>query len=404
MNFPKTSALHVTLLAASLACIDVSAAEPSKPFRIGSLNDMSGPYSALGGPGMVTAIKMAVDDFGGSVLGQPIEVLVGDTLLKPDVASTKTREWFDQDEVDVIIEGSDSGSAAAAQRVSAEKEKVAFLFSGSTALTNSNCTPYSIQYAWNTYAMANVAGQAIVKDGGSSWYFLTADYTFGKALEADTSAVVSKLGGKVLGSIRHPLGASDFASFLMSAQASKAKVIAFANAGRDTQNAIRQAREFGVGGGKSKVVPLLMFDSDVKGLGLDLAQGLVFTTAFYWDRNEETREWSNRFFKLRGAMPTMNQAGAYSATLQYLNAVKQVGSADAKAVMAKLKAATINDMFTKNGKIRKDGQMIHDMYLAEVKTPSESKGTWDMLKIKHVIPGDKAFQPLEESTCPFLKS
>lgn len=402
MKFP-TPRLRTAVLITCLTSFNVLAQDSNQAFRIGTLNDMTGPYSALGGAGVVTAVKMAVEDFGGSVLGKPIEVLSADTLIKADVTATKAREWFDRDGVNMIVEGSDSGSAAALQRVSADKKKIAFFQSGSTALTNSGCTAYGIQYGWNTFAMANVAGRAVVKDGGDSWFFLTADYTFGKALEADTSKVVQKLGGKVAGSIRHPVGMSDFASSLMSAQASKAKVVAFANAGRDTQNSIRQAREFGLGGANNKIVPLLLFDTDVKGLGLELTQGLVFTTAFYWDQNSESRQWANRFFKLRNAMPTMIQAGAYSATLQYLNAVKSAGTADSDAVMEQLRKVTINDMFTKNGKIRKDGQMVHDMFLAEVKKPSESKGPWDLLSIKKTIPGDIAFQSLSDSTCPLLK-
>lgn len=400
--------LNVSLAAALTiaACLTAPAAlaqDKGGTFKIGTLVDMNGPYSALAGPGVVTAVKMAVEDFGGQVLGKPIEVLSADTLLKPDVAASKAREWFDREGVNMLLEGSDSAVAVALQKLAANKKKITFLFAGTTAVTNAECTRYGIQYAWNSYALASSTGRAIVKQGGDSWYFLTADYTFGKALESDTTKVVESMGGKVVGSIKHPLGASDFASFLMTAQSSKAKVIALANAGRDTQNTIRQAREFAVGSGANRIVPLLLFDTDVKGMGLDLAQGLTFTTAFYWDQNEATRSWSQRFFKLHNAMPTMNQAGAYSATLQYLRAVAAVNTADSDAVMAQLRKTKIVDMFTTHGKIREDGQMIHDMYLVEVKKPSESKGPWDLLKVVATIPGDQAFQPMSESTCPLVK-
>ncbi|RJG02947.1 ABC transporter substrate-binding protein [Noviherbaspirillum sedimenti] len=402
----KRSSLPLAVLA---LCVSTAVITPaiaqnaSDTFKIAAMVDMTGPYSALAGPGVVTGMKMAIEDFGGKVLGKPIEILSADSLGKVDVAAARVREWYDRDGVNMVLESADSATAVAMQKLAAEKKKVTFLTSGTTAVTNSECTPYGIQYAWNTYALAHGTGRAVMKEGGDSWYFLSADYTFGKSLEAETTAVVQKTGGKVLGSSRHPLGAPDFASFLLSAQASKAKVIALANAGRDTQNAIRQAREFGLTGGNSRVVPLILFDSDVKGMGLDLAQGLAFTTAFYWDQNDATRAWSNRFFKLRNAMPTMNQAAAYSATMHYLNAVKSVGSAQPDAVMAHMKKTTISDMFTKSGKIRDDGLMVHDMFLAEVKKPSESKGPWDLLSIKQVIPGELAFQPLNESTCPLLK-
>lgn len=387
----------------AMAITEAVAQEPNDVVKLGAMVDLTGPYSGLAGPGIVTAMRMAVEDFGGKVLGKPIEVLSADSLQKVDVAASRVRQWFNRDGVSMALESSDSATALAMQKLAVENKKVAIFTSGTTALTNNECSPYGVQWVWNTYALANTTGRAIMKEGGDSWYFLSADYAFGKSLESETSNVVNKLGGKVVGSLRHPLGASDFASFLLSAQSSKAKVVALANAGRDTQNAIRQAKEFGLANANTRVVPLIIFDSDVKGMGLELAQGLAFVTAFYWDRNEETRAWSNRFFKLRNLMPTMNQAGAYSATMHYLNAVKAAGTLDSDAVMEQMRKTPVNDFFTKNGKVRPDGLMEHDMYLAEVKKPSESKGPWDMLTIKQSVPGSQAFQPLAESTCPLLK-
>lgn len=388
-----------TICAATVA----TAQDRNDVVRIGAIADLTGSYSGLAGPGIVVAMKMAVEDFGGRVLGKPIEVLSADSLQKVDVASSRAREWYDRDGVSMILESSDSATALALQKLALEKKKVNIFTSGTTALTNNECTPYGVQWAWNTYAMAHGTGSAVTKAGGKSWFFVSADYAFGKSLESETTRVVQEHGGKVVGTVRHPFNAPDFASFLLAAQSSKAAVIALANAGRDTQNAIRQAREFGLTQGGTKVAPLILFDSDVKGMGLDLAQGLQFTTAFYWDRNDETRAWSNRFFKQRNSMPTMNQAGAYSATMHYLKAVQAAGTLTADAVMEQMRKIPVNDFFTKNGKVRMDGLMEHDMYLAEVKSPSQSTGPWDLLKIKETIPANMAFQPLNESTCPLLK-
>ncbi|WP_370641752.1 ABC transporter substrate-binding protein [Cupriavidus sp. MP-37] len=395
----KAPALRFGALAALAAfCQAASAAEP---FRIGALVDMTGVYSGIGGPGGIAAVKMAVQDFGGKVLDRPIEVLGADYQNKVDIASTRAREWYDRNNVEMIIESTDSASALALQKLGESKKKVTiFAGSATTELTGKQCSPYGIHYVYNTYALANGTARAILEEGKKDWFFITADYAFGHSLESNAVSVVEQSGGKVTGKVRHPLSASDFASFLLQAQASKAQVIALANAGRDTQNAVRQASEFGLGGGKQVVAPLLIFDSDLKGMGLKAAQGLQFTTAFYWDYNEETRAFGKKFFAQTKMMPTMVQAGMYSAVMHYLKAVQAAGSADADKVMAKMRATPVNDFFAKDGRILANGLMAHDMYLAEAKKPSESKSEWDLLKIRKVIPRDKAFEPLEKSACP----
>jgi branched-chain amino acid transport system substrate-binding protein len=373
--------------------------------KIGVIVDKTGVYSANGGPGAVRAVEMAVKDFGGKVNGKPIRIVNADYQNKVDIALSKAREWIDRDQVDMIIESTDSAAAIAMQKLGMEKKRVMiFAGSGSTALTNKECSPYGIHYVYDTYTLATGTGRAVMQDGGNTWYFLTADYAFGTSLEKDTAKVVQDMGGKVLGSIKHPLSASDFSSFLLQAQASKAKVIGLANAGKDTQTSVRQAAEFGLTKGGQKLATLLVFDTDIKGMGLNVAQGLLFTTGFYWDYNDETRKWSKRFYDIHKAMPTMIQAGAYSATMHYLKAIQALGTDNADAVMKKMKETEINDFFAKGGKIRPNGRMTHDMYLAEAKKPSESKGEWDIMHIKRVIPAEQAFQPLAESTCPLLKN
>lgn len=372
--------------------------------KIGVIVDRTGVYSAIGGPGVIQAVDMAVKDFGGKVNGKPIQIVSADYQNKVDVALAKAREWIDRDQVDMILESTDSAAAIALQKLGAEKKRmIIFTGSASTALTNDECTPYGIHYVYDTYALAAGTGRAVMQEGGDSWFFLTADYAFGKSLEKDTSKVVTDMGGKVVGAIRHPLGSSDFSSFLLQAQASKAKVIGFANAGKDTQNAVRQAAEFGIAKGGQKLATLLMMDTDIKGMGLPVAQGLLFTMGFYWDLNDQTRAWSQRFFAIHKAMPTMIQAGAYSATMHYLKAVQATGTDNSETLVRKMKDTPINDFFAKDGKIQANGRMTHDMYLAEVKKPEESKGEWDIVKIKRVIPGNEAFQPLKESTCSLLK-
>lgn len=395
----KHQAICCACMLTALASAPAPAAE--EPFRIGVLVDMGGVYSGIGGPGGIAAVRMAVQDFGGKVLGRPIEVLSGDYQNKVDIASTRAREWYDRSHVEMIIESTDSASAMALQKLGQEKKKITiFAGSATTELTGRQCSPYGIHYVYNTYALAHGTAQAILAEGKKDWFFVTADYAFGHSLEENATAVVQQEGGRLLGKVRHPLSAPDFASFLLQAQASKAQVIALANAGRDTQNAVRQAAEFGIGTGKQVVAPLLIFDNDLRGMGLKVAQGLQFTTAFYWDYNDETRAFGKKFQAQAKSMPTMVQAGMYSAVMQYLKAVQAVGSADSDKVMAKMRQTPINDFFVKNGRIESNGQMFHDMYLAEAKKPSESSGEFDLLKIRKVIPADKAFEPVAKSACP----
>jgi branched-chain amino acid transport system substrate-binding protein len=372
--------------------------------KIGVLTDMSGVYSQIGGKGTVVAVEMAVADFGGTVLGKPIQVISADHQNKADIASTKAREWFDTGKVDMVTGLLNSACALAVQKLGAEKKRITMnTGAGSTDLTNKDCTPYGIHYAYDNYALANVAGSEIVNHGGKTWFFITADYAFGQSLEKNTTNFVQKLGGKVLGSVKHPLSTADFSSYLLQAQASGAKVIGLANAGGDFTNAVKQAREFGIVQKGQTIAGMLVFDTDVKSLGLNVAQGMQFASGFYWDRDDKSRAFGKRFYEKHKAMPTMDQAGAYSATMNYLKAIKAAGTDDPDTVMAKLRSMDISDFFAVNGKLRIDGRMVHDMYLMEVKKPSESKSDWDLLKIVKTIPGDKAFMPLSESVCPLVK-
>ena len=371
--------------------------------KIGVLTDMSGVYSAIGGPGSLTAAKMAVADFGGKVLGKPVEVISADHQNKADIASEKAREWFDNDHVDMIIGLLNSSCAIAVQKLGQQKHRIVISTgAGSTALTNKDCSPYGIHYVYDTYSLPKVAASAIIDHGGKTWFFLTADYAFGHSLEENTAAFVKKHGGKVLGQVLHPLATSDFSSYLLQAQASKAKVIGLANAGGDFINAVKQAREFGIVQGGQTIAGMLVFLSDVKSLGLNVAQGMEFATSFYWNRNAASRKWSERYFKKTGAMPTMDQAGVYSATMNYLKAIKAAGTDNPDAVMKAFRAMKIDDFFSQNGHLRPDGTMVHDMFLAEVKKPSESKGDWDLLKIIKTVPGDEAFMPMSEGSCSLV--
>ncbi|MDB5797956.1 MAG: transporter substrate-binding protein [Paucimonas sp.] len=389
-----------------VACaMGAASAQTAKPFRIGVMTDLSGQFSHESGAGAVNAVKMAVQDFGGSVLGRPIEIVTNDHLNKPDVAASKAREWFDTQDVRMINNLINSGVALSVINVAKEKDRIAIVNgSGSSRITGDACTANSIHYSYDTWALANGTGGEIVKQGGDSWYFLTADYAFGHALENDTSAAVKSKGGKVVGSARYPIATSDHSAFLLQAQGSKAKVVAIAGSGTGFINVVKSAHEFGLTkGGKQMLAGLLVWVTDVDAMGLEIAQGLTLTTAFYWDRNEETRAWSKRFFALTKRMPTMGDAGDYSSTLHYLNAVKAVGSDNTAAVMAKMKATPINDMFAKNGRIRADGRMVHDMYVYQVKKPSESKYPWDYYTYKSTIPAERAFRPLAEGGCPLAK-
>ena len=372
--------------------------------RIGVLTDMSGQFSHESGEGAVTAVKMAVEDFGGKVLGKPIEVLVADHQNKPDTASALARKWFDVDHVDMVANLINSSIALTVSGLAKEKNRIAIINgSGSSRLTGDACTPNSIHYAYDTYALARGTGTALAKEGKKSWYFLTADYAFGHALEADTSAVVKAMGGEVVGSVRYPVDAFDQSSFLLQAQSSKAQVVALAGSGNVLVNSIKSAQEFGIPQGGQTLAGLLVWITDIRALGLAAAQGLVLTNAFYWDRDDETRTWSKRFFERMKRMPHMGDAGDYSSTMHYLQAIQAAGTDEAQAVMNKMREMPVNDFFAKNGRIREDGRMVHDMYVYEVKKPSESKGEWDYYKLREVIPGDQAFRPLKDSACPLFK-
>jgi branched-chain amino acid transport system substrate-binding protein len=371
--------------------------------KIGVMNDQSGLYADLAGRGSVEAARMAVEDFG-ALDGATIAVLSADHQNKPDVGSNVVRQWIDVDDVDVVVDVPTSSVALAVNEITKEKNRV-FLVSGAatTQLTGEACSPTTIHWAYDTYALAVGTGRAMVQEGGDSWFFITADYAFGHQLEKDTADVVKAEGGEVLGEVRHPLSTADFSSYLLQAQGSGAKVIGLANAGTDTTNAIKQANEFGITQAGQQLASLLMFLTDINALGLDVAQGLVMTTGFYWDMNDETRAWSERFNERVGQMPTMVQAGVYSAVSHYLKAIKEIGGDEAVAVVDRMKATPVQDFFAPNGTIRADGRMVHDMYLAQVKTPDESKGKWDYLNILRTIPGDQAFLPLEQSACPLVQ-
>lgn len=373
--------------------------------KIGVLTDMSGQFSHEAGDGSVTAVKMAVEDFGGTILGKPIEVIVADHQNRNEVAIAKAREWYDVGKVDMIANLINSSIALAVTNVAQEKNRIAIVNgSGSSRLTGDSCTPNSIHYAYDTYALAQGTGKALIKEGLNSWYFLTADYAFGHALEGDTANVVKANNGTVIGSIRYPIDTADHSSFLLQAQASKAKVVAVAGSGTTFINAVKSAKDFGLtDGGKQTIAGLLVWITDIDSMGLTTAQGLVLTNGFYWDRDEETRAFSKKFFAKMKRMPHMGDAGDYSSTMHYLNAIKAAGTDDAKAVMAKMREMPVNDFFAKNGRVREDGRFIHDMYVYEVKKPSESKYPWDYYKLRATIPGDEAFRPLSESKCPLVK-
>ena len=379
-------------------------AQGNPPLKLGAILDMSGLYADITGVGSETAAKMAVEDFGGEVLGRKVEIIAADHLNKADQASSIARDMFDNQGVEAIMDVAASATALAANEIAKARNKI-IMFNGPGAvrLTNEACGPYSIHYTYDTFGQANSTGLATVKTGLDTWFFLQADYAFGQDLERDTTNVVTKMGGKVLGTVKHPLNTSDFSSFLLQAQGSKAKVVGLANAGGDTINAIKQGAEFGLMKGGQKMSPLLAFVTDIDSIGLETAQGLVLAEAWYWDLNDETRAFTKRFMEKVRHAPTSAQAGIYSSVLHYLKAVKAAGTTDPAAVIKVMKSTPVNDMFAKNGRIREDGRMIHDMYLFEVKKPSESKGRWDDYKLLATIPGDQAFQPLEASRCPLIK-
>src|SRR6478735_8846692 len=384
------------------AVSEKSWAQDTKPLKIGVLAGLSGVYADVA-LGQVEAMQLAVEDAGGKVLGRPIEVVSADHQNKPDVAASIARRWYDEGVK--MISGLDTSSVGlAVRKVAQEKGQIDLNVGSATAdLTGPSCSATGAHWVYDTYALAQVTGSAVVKDGGDTWFFITADYAFGKSMEDQATAVIKAAGGKVLGGVKHPLSTQDFSSFMLQAQASKAKIVGLANAGQDTINSIKQAGEFGIVKGGQKLAGLLVFATDVQSLTLQVAQGLVLTESFYWDLNDETRAWTKRFRAKKDKLPSMLTVGVYSATLHYLKAVQAAGTDDAKAVMAKMREIPINDVMTKNGKLREDGRVVRDMYLFQVKAPSESKSKDDIYKLIATVPGDKAYRPLNEGKCPFVK-
>jgi branched-chain amino acid transport system substrate-binding protein len=399
----RALALSAATAALSFAAA-VSPAAAADGVKIGVLNDQSGVYADYGGKWSVEAAKMAVEDFGGSVLGQKVEIVSADHQNKPDIASNIARQWYDVDGVDMITELTTSSVALAVHDLSKQKKKIDIVVGAATSrLTGDACQPYGFHWAFDTRALAVGTGGALTKAGGDTWYFLTADYAFGYQLEEDTTKLVKQEGGKVLGSVRHPLNNADFSSFLLQAQASGAKVVGLANAGLDTTNSVKQAAEFGITAGGQKIAGLLMTLAEVHGLGLKASQGLVLTEGFYWDLDDQSRAFADRYFKRTQRMPSMIQAGTYSAVLSYLKAVKAADSKDTEKVAAKLKELPVDDVFGRGGKVLANGRMVHDMYLFEVKKPEDSKKPWDYYKLLSTIPGEKAFFSVAESGCPTAK-
>jgi branched-chain amino acid transport system substrate-binding protein len=399
--------ISLTALAVALGCLGAQAQYTDGTIKIGVMNDMSGTYADLGGQGSVIAARMAVEDFGAATKGMKIEIVGADHQNKPDVGSNIVRTWIDIDKVDVIVDVPTSSVALAVNEIVRDKNKVFLVTSAATSdLTGEKCTPNTIHWTYDTWAMANGTGQAIVQTGGDTWFFLTANYAFGHALERDTASVVVKNGGKVLGHVRHPFPATDFSSFLLQAQASRAKIVGLANAGADTINSIKQASEFNIVRGGQNLAALLAFITDVHALGLQTSQGLIMTEAWYWDLNDTNREFAKKFApQYKGIHPTMVHAGVYSAVTHYLKAVEALKSdADGKAVVAKMKELPTNDKLFGKGTVRADGRKIHPMYLVEVKKPAESKGPWDYFKVRATIPADQAFRPLSEGGCPLVNS
>jgi branched-chain amino acid transport system substrate-binding protein len=400
MKFPARTALACAISAAFFTTPAIPAANE---VVIGDIDDLSGVYADVIGPDGIEAAKMAIADFGGKVLGRNIVLVTADHQNKPDLGATKFREWADQRGLNMLLGGSNTGVSIAMSKVAGEK-KIPFIAIGAAgaSLTNQDCTPYSVHYAYDTTSLANGTASVIVKNGGKSWYFLTADYAFGTQLQDAATKVVKANGGNVVGSVRVPLAASDFSSFLLQAQTSKAQILGLANAGNDFTNSLKAANEFGITK-TMKPAALLAFISDIHSLGLQTAQGLYLTTGWYWDLNDKTRAFAKRYFAKTKREPTMNQAAYYSATLAYLNAVKAAGTTDSDKVMAALKKEKINDMFATNGYVRADGVMVHDMYVMQVKSPAESKYPWDYYKLVKKMSGEEAFGPLSDSTCRFVK-
>ncbi len=404
MKLKKIAAACAVTFAAAGTLSTVAHAQISGDvIRIGIITDMSGLYSDIDGPAGVEAIKMAIADMGGTINGKKVEVVAADHQNKPDVAAAKAREWFDTQGVDMLIGGTSSGTSLSMAKVALEKKKLFISIGAATsALTNEQCSPYTVHWAYDTVALAKGTGSAVVKAGGKSWYFLTADYAFGSQLQADTTAVVKAAGGNVVGSVRHPLSASDFSSFLLQAQSSKAQILGLANAGGDTINSIKAANEFGITK-TMKLAGLLMFINDIHSLGLNATQGMYLTDSWYWNKDAESRAWSRKFFEKQKRMPSSIQAADYSATTQYLKAVKAIGTDDADKVLEQMKKTKINDVFAKDGFIRGDGRMVHDMYLMQVKAPAESTEPWDYYKVVQTFKGEEAWTTKAESKCALWK-
>ncbi len=400
-NFGVRAAVAAALVAAVPAMAAGDDAISDGVIKIGVLNDMSGIYADMAGRGSVIAAEMAAEEFGGAILGKPIVIVSGDHQNKPDIGVTLVNRWIDEEQVDVIADIPTSSVLLAVQEIGRQKNRLVLASTGgSSDFTGQACAPTGIHWTYDTYGLAVGTGLPLADQG--PWYFLTADYAFGHALERDTKAAVEAAGGKVLGGVRHPQGTSDFSSFLLQAQGSGARMIGLANAGADSVNAIKQAAEFGLAASGLRLAGLYLHITDIHAIGLETAQGLIMTQAFYWDLNDETRAWSERFFARHGAMPTMGQAGTYSAVRHYLQAVTDAGTDATDAVNAQMRATPVNDMFAKNGHIRPDGRMVHDLYVLEVKAPGESTRPWDYLKLIRTVPGDQAFRPLDQGGCPLV--
>jgi branched-chain amino acid transport system substrate-binding protein len=406
-RLPRVPAFAGTTLIFSLsafAALSPAAAQISDGVvKIGVLTDETGVFSSLSGEGSVEAARMAVEDAGGRVAGKPVILIDADHQNKTDIGLEIARRWIDAEQVDAIVDVPNSAIVLGVQQLTKERNRVLLVSGGGTAdLTGKACSPTGVHWTWDTYAFAAGSAKSIVQQGGDTWFFITADFAFGQAMQRDATRFIDAAGGKVLGAVRHPLGTPDFSSFLLQAQSSGAKIVALANGGSDMTNSIKQAAEFGLTRSGQKLAALAGYITDVHAVGLEGAQGLLLTTSFYWDRTPESRAWSERFFKRRGAMPTQAQAGVYSAVAHYLKAIDATGTDEAKAVVAKMRALPIRDFFADRGIIRADGRMVHDMYLAEVKKPGESKYPWDYYKLLKTIPGDEAFRPLNEGGCPLV--
>ncbi|MDT8880266.1 ABC transporter substrate-binding protein [Halomonas saccharevitans] len=401
----KTLATSIALAATTLAAGSAQAQMSDDAVRIGYLADMSGTYRDLAGPGGLEALKMAVEDIGGEVNGVPIEVFSADDRNSADVGANTVRGWVDQENVDLVAGMVASSVSIAVSKVLEEAGSLAII-SGSAAssITNEHCTPNHLHWVYDTYPLANGTAKAVVDQGGDTWFMLTADYAFGHALEADVSEVVEANGGEIVGGVRHPFPTSDFSSYILQAQGSGADIVGLANAGSDTVNAIKTASQFGLTQTGQQLAGLLIFLNDVHAMGLEATQGLLLTTGWYWDMDEASREWSERYFERVGRMPTMVQAGVYSSTMHYLNAVEAAGTDESQAVRAQMAETPVEDFFARNGRIREDGRMVHDMYLAEVKSPEESTGEWDLYEIKSTIPAEEAYRPLAESQCKLVQN